>query len=481
MKVMIFGFDGLRPDCITKDTMPNLFAFLEQNVRCEDNRSVYPTETYVNHPSIFSGFLPERHGLVANAYFDPAVSRARFFLGSSVELIEEAESATKGGLFKVPTLTEVLSEKGLSYISLSSNSPGSTRLIAHKSQTLGGVNISVNGLKYALPEYMRGIFGEDPANGMLEKPDLKGLIKINEIFNTLTEEHGLPDLSILWYGEPDHSFHAHGIGSREAISSLVQADACFGEMYGRYANEDDVHVIVASDHGHITISERFNLTEALVKAGFRHGNDLDSADADFSLLWGYSGNIYLHERRLLPDMVEVLQSMPQIGMLFTQDHDGIGGIVPGTFSTRLVAGDGPRGGDIRFILRNDNNLNDHGFSGTCICDGPLEAGCSIHGGLHPSEINCLLGFGGPSFKKSLVVKNATGVIDITPTIYKLFGIEPRVLPQGRILGEIFKDAVDNAGVNPVRRAFTASRGSFSQSLIIDYVSGMPYIAQGLRD
>lgn len=68
-RFVIVGFDGLRPDCIDED-MPTLSAFIAQSHRWSRYLATFPTETYVNHPSIFSGFRPNRHGIIANAFFN---------------------------------------------------------------------------------------------------------------------------------------------------------------------------------------------------------------------------------------------------------------------------------------------------------------------------------------------------------------------------------------------------------------------------
>lgn len=478
MKILLFGFDGLRPDCVNEELMPRLHRFLQDNVTCTNSRAVFPTETYVNHPSIFTGFLPESHGLVANAYFDPAVSRKEFFLGSYVDRIEEAEQQTGGKLLQVPSLTETLVQKGLTYLSISSNSPGSTRLMAHKAASIGGINISVNGINYAYPEEMRSrytsssIYGEN-----IEIPDIKGMEKMNEIVHDLFQKSGMPDVSIIWYGEPDHTFHAFGLGSEQADRALRAADACFGEMLDAYWKED-VQVIVLSDHGHITVEKHFDLTRALEDRGFVHSENLENPDADFTLLWGYSGNIYVHKPNQLVPIVRALQEMPETGMLFTRNLDGIQGIVEGTFSARLVGGEYSRAGDIRFVLRSFNS-DFKGYPGTCICAAPIAIGCGIHGGLHEAEVHTVLGFGGSKFRKHAAVDSVTGVIDVTPTIYHILGIQPSVKPQGEAIAEALNDEMETAEKND-EFFFSAGYGSYLQTVKIIRKNGIPYLLDGER-
>ena len=414
--------------------------------------------------------------MIANAYFDTAVSRQDYFVGSRIDRIESAEKQTRGHLFKVPSLSETMIKKGYSFLSISSNSPGSTRLMAHKSGSLGGINLSVRGIEYAYPESLRGKYRTNLDGQTWDAPDVNGLKKINEIVHDIFRHQGIPDVNVIWYGEPDHSFHEHGIGTKPSLVALKTADDCFGEILDEYWYKD-VQIIVASDHGHITVKKHFDLVKALEDCGFSHGETLCDPLADFTLLWGYSGNIYVHNPNLLPAITAALQQMPEIGMLFTQDRDGVNGIIPGTFSSRLIGGDHHRAGDIRFVLRHFNETDDNGYQGTCICAAPIAIGCGIHGGLHPSEIHTILGFGGTAFKQHSPIESLTGVIDITPTIYKLFGIKPAVLPQGRIISEVFKNQVSEP-VNVEKQIHHCGTGAYRQMLELHKVNAIPYFIRG---
>jgi len=479
MKVILCGFDGLRPDFITEETMPRLHAFLRRGVRCTDHRAVYPTETYVNHPTILTGCLPDRHGLVANVFYDYETTKERYYVGSSVERIEEVESATAGGLFRVPTLTNILSGASFSVLTISSNTAGSTRLLAHDAAKTGAVNISVHGLRYALPETLRTAYGRDPDDDFFEKPDIWGLRKINELLGDIAGRGGLPDISILWYGEPDHSFHEFGIGSAESLSAVRHADLCFGEILDRYGQEDEVQIIAVSDHGHLTITRKTCVGDLLASAGFIRGDTPLAEGSDFSILWGYNGTIYVRNRDRIPAIVEALQSFDEIGMIFTPDRDGVQGAIPGTFSMRLVGGEHARAGDIRYILDNTDQRSKLSFPGTCVFEGPLAPGSSIHGGLNASEVSCLLGMCGSAFKQDCLIRGVTGAIDIAPTILALFGIIPRTRMQGRILAETLRESPEN-GPDSICRHFETGMGDYRQFLDVDYIGSIPYFRRGGR-
>jgi predicted AlkP superfamily phosphohydrolase/phosphomutase len=57
MKFLLVAFDGLRPDMITPDLMPNLFEFSSQAAVFENHRCVFPSETYVNTTSLVTGVV----------------------------------------------------------------------------------------------------------------------------------------------------------------------------------------------------------------------------------------------------------------------------------------------------------------------------------------------------------------------------------------------------------------------------------------
>ena len=70
--------DGLRPDYVTADVMPNLAALGQRGVVFTRHHSVYPTVTRVNASSISTGAYPETHGLLGNIVFFPKVDPTKF-------------------------------------------------------------------------------------------------------------------------------------------------------------------------------------------------------------------------------------------------------------------------------------------------------------------------------------------------------------------------------------------------------------------
>ena len=74
-KVVVVVFDGLRPDMVTPDRMPNLAAFADDSFWFREARSVFPSMTRVATSSIATGAPPALHGIVGNSFYYPDVTR----------------------------------------------------------------------------------------------------------------------------------------------------------------------------------------------------------------------------------------------------------------------------------------------------------------------------------------------------------------------------------------------------------------------
>ena len=126
VRFVIVGFDGLRPDSVEAD-MPALSRFMASNHSWSHYLADFPTETYVNHPGIFSGFRPTGHGLVANCYWRRDMGGADgVFFGFDLEHV--LRHRCEDGLLLVPTMGERLGAAGKTMRVYCANSKGSTRL-----------------------------------------------------------------------------------------------------------------------------------------------------------------------------------------------------------------------------------------------------------------------------------------------------------------------------------------------------------------
>ena len=137
-RVLIISFDALRPDMVTPELMPNLCRFASEGTRFPEARSSFPTETRVNQTSLVTGCYPERHGIVGNRFQDAVASPGKLFNTGDETQLAEGDRRLGGKLVDVPVLGELLDAQGLSYAVISAGTPGGTRMLNHKAESLGG-------------------------------------------------------------------------------------------------------------------------------------------------------------------------------------------------------------------------------------------------------------------------------------------------------------------------------------------------------
>ena len=388
VKFVIVGFDGLGGRGAMGPAMPALAGFLREWSWGAAHRAVFPVETYVYHPSIFSGANPRRHGIIANVFHNrPGTSEAAYFVGSDVASVEANDR--RSPLIEVPTLGRLLGERGLTMRVIGSNSAGSTRLKHHLAGRYPGhLNLPIRKIDLTVPPEeipaWRALHGI--GHGLV-LPDLAGSEAVVDSFFEVEVGRGLADVTVLWIGEPDHSSHHDGPTGRRTVEGLAQADEQFGRVLQWWrGREDEVQLAVVSDHGHVVIDRYSDLRGELARGGLRVvtprelevGAVLEEADlvmaGDYCVgLWaareGDSG--------VLRKAVEILQASPDLGLLFSTNEALLAWSGGGIFPESLVLSDHPRSPDLRVVTFGDP------VTGLVACEKGLPIGGGVHGGLLP--------------------------------------------------------------------------------------------------
>lgn len=478
-RVLVVVFDALRPDMIDAGTMPNLAAFLGTACRFTGSRAVFPSETRVNTASFATGALPGGHGLVANAFFDPAIPGGRIFDTGKSDMLSVAEAAYGGRLLTAPALADLLHAQGRRYLAVSAGTPGNARMLNPGAAANGQVTFSVHGAVASSPaadvDAVTARFGPIPGAAIPNLPRCRYAA-------TMLLDHYLPaiepDMAVLWLSEPDIAYHYRGIGSAESLAGMQGVDDLFGEILAHIAARPDADrwtIVAASDHGQVTVREKIDLTGALRAAGFRAGDALD-VDTDMVCVVSNSGNIWLRDADpgRAAALVDWLGEQPWCGVLFSAGGDGIHGGVPGTFALDLVGSAHPRMPHLAYTLATDDGPNLHGLpGGTWFGDDALPAGIGgIHGGLHAKELSNLLAARGPGFTAGIDARPC-GLIDIAPTVLRAFGLTPAATMVGHVLFETDPGPVER--LTPV----IVHRGR-SQGLSLARRSAAVYIDEGWR-
>lgn len=498
LKFLIAGFDGLRPDFATPENMPRLAGFLEKSHTWENYLACFPTETYVNHPSIFSGVRPERHGVIANSFcYEDEKRRMHLFEGFRIDSVMEAD-ALMHGLYAVPDLGARLAREGKRLRIYCANSPGSTRLQhVHASDFKGHLNAPVHALDQTIPAREAHELIRTHGNGVpLEFPDALGTTLTVDLFferELKNGPEGLAEATVLWIGEPDHSEHELGLFSDKTLEGLRQADREFGRVLDWWETQGrakDIQLVVMSDHGHVEVARHADFEEILENAGLHVltgsgiARGVEPRADDVILIGEYASGIWVpgKKRETLEAVRDALMRSPEVGMIFSQpDPDRPGareGLIPGTFSEGLLSSAHPRGPDIRFIPRGDPK------TGRCVMTNALALGSGAHGGLLPQETHALLAIQGSRFPGFGRHPEPATHEDFAATLMTMLGLldddAPLPLPTGRILSEALSEEASARRAPVPRETLTIARGDFSQTLHFLTLEGRSYVLSGGR-
>ena len=433
-RILIVAFDALRPDMVTPELMPNLTAFAAAGVRFSHSRAVFPSETRVNQSALVTGCTPARHGIVGNRFLDPIAAPGRLFDTGDETALADGDRRLGGKLVGVPVLGEILAGHGMQLAVIGTGTPGGTRILHHQAERLDGFRLSLHRPDASVPEQRIAAvidrLGPIPAH---EIPSLTWLSYGTDVYLEYVEPELAPEVTILWFCEPDNSYHYRGIGAPENLTAIRHADAEFGRILAyrdASAVADRLQIVTVSDHGQLTISgNAIELGPALTAADFPVG-EVGSEGTEVTLAPGGAPGIYLRD----PDpgridaIVAWLQDQPWCGPLFTRDGRGC--------LTLGQAGlDHPRAPDIALVLGSDDAPNEHGPTGTCRHDSRYPAGGGTHGGLNPIELATWFAAGGDGFFDGRVSTVPTGIVDVLPTALHLLGIAAPSGVQGRVLHE----------------------------------------------
>lgn len=429
-KTLIVFFDGLRPDYITPESMPNLYAFSKQGVYGKQHHSVYPTVTRVNSSSYSTGSYPAKTGLMGNTVYFPEVDKIRGLNTGEVEDLNRITRATNGHLLTAVSLGELLQAAGKRMMVFSSGSTGQALLQNH---TVSGGAIVNPGmiLPASFKDEVIKAIGPVPAHEKPNTPQHKWVADALIRFGLAADG---PTVSAIWFSDPDGTAHADGIGTPTAMASIKSVDHEFGRIidYLKANHLDETYnVIISTDHGFVTHVGKQNVTALLIEKGLKK----DKLSDDVIIA---EGAIYVkdHNPDVIKKIVATLQEQDFIGPVFTKGNKtgDLKGWVNGTLSFEAIHWDHPtRSADILVDERWDDRKNQFGYAGAS-----FSGGVAGHGGFSPYEVHIALIASGPSFKKAYESELPTSNVDIAPTVLHLQNIPVPQAMDGRIMYELLR-------------------------------------------
>jgi phosphonoacetate hydrolase len=481
-RVVVVVFDGLRPDMVTPELMPRLSAFGATSSWFREARSVFPSMTRVATTSIATGAMPRVHGIVGNAFYCPEALPEHAIDTSLLADIARAEARLGRSLYDAPTFADALAKAGKRLSIVHTGSAGSALALNPRADVHGHWTFAMLGAQHtrtphAVEEAVTS-FGPLPERDL---PRFAETAYAANVFCDIVLKEQQPDVALIWFNEPDTSYHYKFIGAPETLAVMNAADEAFGLILDTIAvmpGADDTAIIVASDHGQISSHGTFDIARALTEAGHpaRSSGNRSLEGAKLAVTGGNMGEI----RVLDGDMdrrdaiARWLMAQDQIGMVFMPSDDPLRGTLEGTLPSSLLGIDHARQPELLYVLRSDVSADPYGYPGLGLITGGVPVGGGMHGGLNRHELNTVLMLGGTACRTPGVSAAPCGIIDIAPTILDLLGLAPLPSMEGSSLLGV--DAADPG----MSEEFVAANGTFRQSLRRSKRDGRFFLAHGER-
>ena len=212
--VLLISLDGFRHDYVARFQPPNLSQFITEGSAAKGLIPSFPSKTFPNHYTIATGMLPEHHGLVDNAFYEP--TKDQVYTMGNRDIVQDGY--WYGGT-PIWVLAEQNGIKAASYFFVGTEAP-------------------VQGVR---PSYYYDYNGGVP-----------NLTRIAKVFDWLQlPEADRPRLITLYFSDMDDTGHRYGPNNDEELKkTLFRLDHELGALFEGLKSFDlPIHVILVSDHG----------------------------------------------------------------------------------------------------------------------------------------------------------------------------------------------------------------------------------------
>lgn len=483
--VVMLVWDGMRPDFITPQFCPNLYALATNGVFFKNNHCAYVSSTEVNGTALATGVHPGRSRVIANSEYRPEISVTGTFATEGLDAIRRGDLLTGGHYLGAETVAEILQDNGISTV-IAGSKP--VALLHDRSNKKNSEAEKQSVLLFEGKTIPRGI-GE-------------ALVKVNDdknwpsnaVPNTAQDnwttrslvrslwKKQLPKYTLLWLSDPDKSQHEHGVGASNALAGIESSDKNLGEVIKALKERgvfEKTDIIVASDHGFSTIAKGPDVVEILKRAKFSAFKKNDNPEAGDVMVAGLGGTVmfYVVEQQepVIRRLVEFLQQSDFAGVIFSRLD------IEGTFPLETVHYGKTNGApDVMISMRWTADKNEHGAPGMFYSMEGTK-GKGSHASLSRFDMHNTLVASGPDFRRGFLNETPSGNIDVAPTVLWLLGVKPPHPMDGRVLREALA-GVSQRAPKAVTRAIEARRdiGYFrwQQYLKFTEVDGAVYFDEG---
>lgn len=325
-RVIVFVWDGMRPDAISEEDTPNLAALAKRGTFFADNHATYPTFTMINASSFATGSFPGTIGFFGNRFWVPGAKGfdakgapsdyAAPIYTEDYAVLRALDDHYHHDLLQAPTLLERARKAGLKTAVIGKSGPAFLQDI-HEGGTILDENVALplafakKLAKAGFPLPANTVHAYDPDHFQLEPdngtptaqlplvtlkdgatsdasdgagaPPTASNAYLMDAFMSYVLPVEKPDLSFVWLRNPDSTEHLYGVGSPNFHLALQAQDALLGKLEAKLKElgmDADTDLVIVSDHAHSNVSGPLDLFPLRTIGDGRVGR----ADAD----WGYS-------------------------------------------------------------------------------------------------------------------------------------------------------------------------------------------------
>lgn len=441
-EALIVVLDGLRPDMVTADVMPTLCAFRDRATTFANARSVFPSVTAVAAATMATGQLPGGHGVLGSETYWESVARDRVLDLRDHRVVRGLDQALQGNLVAVETFADVLAGAGRRVAIVDAGVPVASTLLnpraaRNRHWTFSTADRSATATPQAWDEVVAR-HGFPPERELPRFEEMRYATDV--LIGRLIAGEEAPAVAVLWLSEPDTTSRYREIGSTATESALRHVDRQLARVLAAIEERqslDDTLVVVASDHGQLTVEGEVDVRAQMRLAKFPVGGREHVNGAGLVLAGGGGyGSLTLTssgDRSLEERAARWLMEQPWVDHVLTAGGCGIEGSVPGTLSLSMAGLAHARCPTVMFTFASHDGLDRHGIVGRGLQGSGGAGSVGTHGGLNAMEMSTVLMIAGPGFEPGHVSRAVAGITDIAPTVLARLGLAPQKAIAGRDL------------------------------------------------
>ncbi len=233
--LVLVSFDGFRHDYLDRGLTPTLDSLAGAGIRADALLPAQPSKTFPNHYTIATGLYPGEHGIVANAFYDPA--RGEWYSPADRATVED------GSWYRGEPIWVVAQRQGLR--------SGTMFWVGSEADVAGVRPTYWKRFDAAMPDEAR----VDTVLAWLRLPDA-----------------ARPRLLTLYFELTDDAGSRHGPSSPQASAAIARADSMVRRLLAgtrALPFADRINYVIVSDHGMADTRNAVFLAEHIDTTGLR--------------------------------------------------------------------------------------------------------------------------------------------------------------------------------------------------------------------